>query len=70
MQQLLLEKTHCVRSHENPNRMGDAIVMMPSKPLELPVPAKKLTIMNALCCGFHGLFVIVTLVVPHHSLAL
>jgi len=50
--------------------MGDAIVMMPSKPLELPVPAKKLTIMNALCCGFHGLFVIVTLVVPHPSLAL
>ena len=49
---------------------GDAVVMMPSKPLELPVPAKKLTIMNALCCGFHGLFVVVTLVVPHPSLTL
>ena len=26
LQQLLLEKTHCVRSHENPNRVGDAIL--------------------------------------------
>jgi len=48
--------------------MGDAVVMMPSKPLELPVPAKKLTIMNALCCGFHGLFVIVTLVAGNTEL--
>ena len=43
--------------------MGDAVVIMPSKTVELPVPARTLTIMNALLCGFHATFATITLVV-------
>eukprot|EP00964_Phaeocystis_antarctica_P099941 scaffold65689_cov33-Phaeocystis_antarctica.AAC.1 len=50
--------------------MGDAMVMMPSKTVELPVPARKLTIMNALLCGFHATFATITLVVGKLTLTL
>ena len=43
--------------------MSDAVVIMPSKTVELPVPARTLTIMNALLCGFHATFATITLVV-------
>jgi len=36
--------------------------------LELPVPARKLTIMNALLCGFHATFATITLVVGNTDL--
>jgi len=44
------------------------MVMMPSKTVELPVPARKLTIMNALLCGFHATFATITLVVGNTDL--
>jgi len=48
--------------------MGDAVVIMPSKTVELPVPARTLTIMNALLCGFHATFATITLVVGNIDL--
>lgn len=46
----------------------DAVVMMPAKTVELPVPARTLTIMNGLLCGFHATFATITLVVGNTDL--
>lgn len=53
--------------------MSDAVhfgdsVTGPAKPVELPVPAQKLTRWNVAMCIFHGVFTTITLIVGNTDL--
>ena len=50
------------------NEAGDELTPDPHAPVQLPVPASKLTKWNAAMCLFHGIFATITLVVGNLDL--